>query len=111
MISVVKLDDVIKSVGKRTGYDLLGENEGCVNGCRCGVSIYTRTEYNLEHAGAHEDQEGFFVLEGHGKALIGDDEITLEPGVCFMVPAGVKHCMKREPDCEYCKVFWFHAAV
>ena len=43
--------------------------------------------------------------------MIGDDEIILEPGVCFVIPAGVKHTMKRETDCEFCKVFWFHAAV
>ncbi len=111
MIPYVKLDEVIASAGRRTGYNLLDENEGCVNGCRCGVSIYRRTEYDLSHATAHDDQEGFFVLEGRGRALIGDEELIMEPGMCFMVPAGVVHAMKRETDCEYCKVFWFHAAV
>ena len=43
--------------------------------------------------------------------MVGDDEIVLEPGVCFVVPAGVKHCMKCEQDSGFCKVFWFHAAV
>ena len=80
MISVAKLDDVIKNMGKRTGYELIGEKDGCVNGCRCGVSVYTREEYDLTHAGAHDDQEGFFVLEGRGRAMVGDDEIVLEPG-------------------------------
>ena len=47
MISVAKLDDVIKNMGKRTGYELIGEKDGCVNGCRCGVSVYTREEYDL----------------------------------------------------------------
>lgn len=110
MIAVTKLDDVIKEMGKRTGYELIGEKDGCVNGCRCGVSVYTRVEYD-SNPGAHDDQEGFFVLEGRGRAMIGDDEIILEPGVSFVIPAGVKHTMKREPDCEFCKVFWFHAAV
>ncbi len=55
MISVAKLDDVIKNMGKRTGYELIGEKDGCVNGCRCGVSVYTREEYDLTHAGAHDD--------------------------------------------------------
>ena len=31
MISVAKLDDVIKNMGKRTGYELIGEKDGCVN--------------------------------------------------------------------------------
>lgn len=73
--------------------------------------MYTREEYDLTHAGAHDDQEGFFVLEGRGRAMVGDDEIVLEPGVCFVVPAGVKHCMKCEQNSGFCKVFWFHAAV
>ena len=73
MISVAKLDDVIKNMGKRTGYELIGEKDGCVNGCRCGVSVYTREDYDLTHAGAHDDQEGFFVLEGRGRAMVGDD--------------------------------------
>lgn len=111
MIAVAKLEDVIKSMGKHTGYELIGEKDGCVNGCRCGVSVYTRSEYDLTHADAHDDQEGFFVLEGRGRAMVGDDEIMLEPGVCFVIPAGVKHCMKRESDCEFCKVFWFHSAL
>lgn len=111
MIQSVKLDEIISSMGKRTGYSLLDERHGCVNGCRCGVSIYTRTEYDLEHAGAHEDQEGFFVLEGRGRALVDGEEIIMEPGVCFMVPAGVSHAMKCDADCGCCRVFWFHAAV
>ena len=74
MIAVAKSDDIIEKTGKRTGYELIGEKDGCVNGCRCGVSVYT-------------------------------------PGVCFVVPAGVKHCMKCEQDSGFCKVFWFHAAV
>mgnify|MGYP004616341143 FL=1 len=111
MIAVAKSDDIIEKTGKRTGYELIGEKDGCVNGCRCGISVYTREEYDLAHAGAHDDQEGFFVLEGRGRAMVGGDEIVLEPGVCFVVPAGVKHCMKCEQDSEFCKVFWFHAAV
>ena len=110
MIQYVKLDEVIASAGSRTGYNLLDEKEGCVNGW-CGVSIYRRTEYDLIHATAHDDQEGFFVLEGRGRALIGGEELVMEPGVCFMVPPGVVHAMKRDADCEYCKVFWFHAVV
>lgn len=111
MIAVAKSDDIIEKTGKRTGYELIGEKDGCVNGCRCGISVYTRKKYDLAHAGAHDDQEGFFVLEGRGRAMVGDDEIVLEPGVCFVVPAGVKHCMKCEQDSGFCKVFWFHAAV
>ncbi len=37
MIPVVKLDEVIASLGERTGYNLLDEEQGCVNGSRRGI--------------------------------------------------------------------------
>lgn len=107
----VKLEDVMALSGEKTGYNLLDENNGCVNGCRCGVSIYKRKEYDLSHVGVHDDQEGFFVIEGSGRAMIGEEEIVMEPGTCFIVPAGVPHAMKSDENSEYCKVFWFHAAI
>lgn len=109
MIPFVTLSEVIKNEGLKTGYTLLDERHGCVNGSKCGVSIYTGEEYGP--ITAHDDQEGFFVIEGHGKALVGDTEIIMEPGVCFMVPAHTGHATKKDKDCEYCKVFWFHAAI
>lgn len=109
MIPFVKLEEVLACEGKKTGYTLLDERHGCVNGSKCGVSFYKMEEYGK--VGCHDDQEGFFVLEGHGKALIGGEEIILEPGVTFMVPAHVEHCMKKDKDCDVCKVFWFHAAI
>ncbi len=111
MIPYVNLSEVMEREGRKTGYTLLDERHGCVNGSRCGVSFYTREEYREKGVGVHEDQEGFFVLEGTGKALIGDEEIDLKPGVCFMVPAKTPHIMKKSKDCDVCKVFWFHAAV
>ena len=109
MIPYVKLDEIMARDGMRVGYTLLDENQGCVNGCRMGISFYSMDEYGK--ATAHDDQEGFFVLEGQGRALIDGEEIIMEPGMAFMVPAGVTHVMKREPGYKYCKVLWFHGAV
>lgn len=109
MVPYVKLEEVIKEQGEKLGYLLLGEEQGCVNGCCFGVSVYTEKEYG--EAAAHEDQEGFYVLEGFGKAMIGGEEIALEPGMAFVVPAGVEHVMKAAENSAVCKVLWFHAAV
>lgn len=109
MIPYVRLDEVMEKAGKRTGYTLLDERHGCVNGCRLGISVYVLDEYGS--ANAHEDQEGFFVLEGRGMALIDGEELVLEPGMAFMIPAGTPHAMKRDKDYDYCKVLWFHGAV
>ncbi len=109
MVPYVRMEDIIKQDSAKVGYTLLDERQGCVNGCRCGVSIYRQEEYGA--ANAHEDQEGFLVLEGCGRALIDGEELLLEPGMAFMIPAGVPHAMRREAGSEYCKVFWFHGAV
>ena len=108
MIPFVKESEVIAAEGERTGYNLIDERHGCKNGAKCGISFYTRTEF---HEGAeHDDQEGFYVLEGKGYARIDGEVLTMEPGVSFVIPAHTNHSMRRDPDYEYCKVFWFHAA-
>ena len=111
MIPYVKLQELMEknSDNPRSSYTLLDESMGCVNGCRCGISFYNWTEY--KKGSAHEDQEGFFVLEGKGYAMIGGEEMVMEPGMAFMVPAGVEHAMKCDPAYEYCKVLWFHGAI
>lgn len=106
----VRLEEALASRQPgRSGYTLLDEKNGCTNGCRCGVSIYSNTEFP-EFYGAHEDQEGFLVLEGEGTARLGDLEFDIKPGDSFLAAPGVRHtikCKNKEPV----KVFWFHSAV
>ncbi|HEY9053732.1 MAG TPA: cupin domain-containing protein [Rectinemataceae bacterium] len=90
-------------------YPLLSGQNGCRAGCRTGVLAYVQEEY--KQGGVHEDQEGFFVMEGRGRALVGEEELPLSPGACFIVPPGTYHSIKKDPECEYVKVFFFHAAV
>lgn len=104
MVPYNTLENLLKENPR--GGELLGEKDGLVNGARCGISTYTRTEY--EHMDVHDDQEGFYVLEGHGKAMVGDEEIIMKPGVTFFVPTGTPHGTKRDSDCEFCRVLWFH---
>lgn len=110
MIPYVNANEILAKT-TTIGCNLLTEEDGCVNGCKCGISRYTATEYDAGGGPAHDDQEGFLVLEGTGSALIDGIEYEMKPGICFIVPAGVKHTMKKTGDCKYCKVFWFHAAV
>lgn len=92
-----------------TTYRMLNESHGCVAGFSSGITIHTATEY--PPAGAHDDQEGFVVMEGSGWAKVGDEERHLEPEMCFVAPAGVPHAMKRDPDSPHLKVCWFHGAI
>ena len=57
----------------------------------------------------HEDEEfGFAVLEGAGWAKVGEEECRIEPDMCFVAPAGVKHRDEADPGSEHVKVCWFH---
>ena len=105
----VNLEDVIKEQGACRSYTLLAEEQGCVNGCKCGVTIYDETEYGK--GGVHQDQEGFMVLSGHGMAMVAGEEFPIKEGTCFIAPAGCHHVAKRDPDSEPMKIFWFHSAV
>lgn len=88
---------------------LLNEENGCQAGCRAGLLMYTQLEYI--QGGVHEDQEGFYVLEGTGKAIVAKNEFLLSPGICFIVPPRHYHAIKRDAECDFIKLFFFHAAV
>ena len=88
-------------------YPLLGEAQGCTNGCCAGISYYSATEYTP--IAIHEDQEGFLVLSGRGWAKIGEEEFWVEPDTAFIAPKGTAHQMKSADKEETLTVFWFHA--
>mgnify|MGYP003304698282 CR=1 FL=1 len=50
-----------------SSFSLLGEEQGCMNGCCAGISYYSETEYTP--IAVHEDQEGFVVLSGTTRAM------------------------------------------
>ena len=103
------LRKLIEQDDKKNGYVLLDEKNGCVAGCRCGVSIYRSTEYG--RGDAHEDQEGFFVLSGKGLARVGEKEFEVHEGMAFLVPAGVWHTLRSISEAQALNVLWFHSAV
>lgn len=88
-------------------YPLLGEEQGCTNGCCAGISYYSDTEYTPP--AVHEDQEGFMVRSGRGWARIGEEEFEVEKDTAFIAPKGTPHQMKSSSDGEPLTVFWFHA--
>jgi mannose-6-phosphate isomerase-like protein (cupin superfamily) len=42
----------------------------------------------------HEDDEGFYVLEGELTLYVGDEETVLEPGRFLNAPSGVPHTFR-----------------
>lgn len=88
---------------------LLGPAQGGRAGCRAGVLYYRQTAYL--QGGVHDDQEGFYVLEGTGAARVGEVEFPLSPGSCFLAPPGVYHAIRRDETCPWIKLFYFHASA
>ena len=79
------------------------------NGCSAGVTFCPHTEYGKP--AAHEDQEGFFVIEGTGFLCMDGQDIPVKPDTVIILPPGVTHTFKRNADSVPLKFFWFHAAV
>lgn len=86
---------------------LLGEAQGCKNGCCAGISYYRSVEYTPP--AVHDEQEGFLVLSGSGWACVGEEEFEIGPGVAFLAPAGTVHRLKNSREGSALEVFWFHA--
>lgn len=87
---------------------LLDESNGCRGECLAGISVYQRREFSEPQC--HGFQEGFYVISGSGLALVGNEDFSIEEGMTFLVPVGVRHTLKCAPNCDSVKVFWFHSA-
>ena len=81
MIPYTTLDSIIAQMPERTGHTLLDEDQGVCKRVSYGRILYRNTEYHMPQK--HDDQEGFFVLDGKGYALIDGEEIPLLPGTAF----------------------------
>lgn len=95
--------------GKRS-IKFLTEANGCVNGCCSGVTIYSETEFD-SNPGYHDNQEGFFVLEGEGYAWLDGEEFPVKAGDSFIALPGVRHTVRASSADKPVKVFWFHSGV
>ena len=91
------------------GGSLIDNTNGGVNGFCMGLSEYFTTEFGAE--GIHEDQEGFYVLEGNGMAKIGNKIFAIEKGDSFIVPANTPHVLKKDKNSVDLKVLWAHGAI
>jgi mannose-6-phosphate isomerase-like protein (cupin superfamily) len=88
---------------------LIGTAQGAVKGYCLGLTICTSETY--ASTGIHDDQEGFYVIEGHGMARMGDVEFEIRPGTAFLAKAGMPHSVRKFPDSVPLKLLWSHGAV
>jgi len=81
-----------------TTYPMLDERHGCVAGFKSGISVYTALEYRLP--ACMKTRKVLSCWKARDRQKVGDEECRLEPEMCFIAPAGVLHCIKRDPDSE-----------
>lgn len=107
----ITAEEVIEKQGKdQRGYRFLTEENGCVNGCASGTTVYADYQFS-DRPGRHADQEGFYVLEGEGFAKLDDLEFPIKAGDSFVALPGVAHTVRTREGCTPVKVFWFHSAI
>ena len=107
----VTLEEVIEKQGEnQRTYRFLTAENGCVNGFASGITVYAGNEFS-DHPGAHDDQEGFYVLEGEGYAKLDDLVFPIKAGDSFVALPGVKHTIRTKEGCKPVKVFWFHSGI
>jgi len=47
---------------------------------------------NTSNLHTHDDvEEIFYVISGHGRIRVGDEEEAIEPGSCIYIPVGLPH--------------------
>lgn len=84
--------------------ELLTDKNGCRAGCRTGLLYYRQTEYI--QGGVHDDQEGFFVLEGNGWAKMGEREFPIAPGFKLHSTSGNVALYPQKSKLSLCKIIF-----
>lgn len=88
--------------------NLIDESNGAQNHFSMGISEYFAEEFG--YMGVHNVQEGFYILEGSGYAKVGSEVFPISKGDSFLVPAGVKHVLKKDKESKNLKVLWSHGS-
>lgn len=73
-------------------WDFFRENETPCVGYRAMFNHFYNKEYIVPY-GVHDDHEGFYVIAGTGKMVIGMEEFDLKPGVSMVAPGNVPHAI------------------
>jgi mannose-6-phosphate isomerase-like protein (cupin superfamily) len=89
-----------------TGYPIFTNDNAPVPGLVSGVGIFHLDEF--PPAAVHDDHEGFYVINGSGRARVGDEEFAIAAGSSFVAPAGVLHAIRKDRECGELRIFWFH---
>jgi mannose-6-phosphate isomerase-like protein (cupin superfamily) len=94
-VASLKSQDVYRiSSGDTNRFIILhrrGGKEGSYIQCLEIFDPYGQTPPNVHHYAI----EQFFVLHGHGQALVGNESIPLSPGDTLVVPPEISHIIRN----------------
>ena len=103
-----KYQEVVEYPGSHS-WDFFWEGASPCNGYRAMYNLFYNEEYIVPY-GIHEDHEGFYVISGTGKMIIGEEEFDLEPGVSMVAPANVPHAIRKTSQQDL-EIFLYHFPV
>lgn len=46
----------------------------------------------------HASEELYFILSGHGRMRLGEEEFAIGPGDTILIPPGTPHCLRNSGD-------------
>jgi quercetin dioxygenase-like cupin family protein len=58
----------------------------------------------------HKVEEVFYVIEGSGTAIVGDEEVAVDAGDALLAPAGELHGFRNDSGASLRMVFFYPAA-
>ncbi|AEV29239.1 cupin domain-containing protein [Sphaerochaeta pleomorpha str. Grapes] len=96
---------VIKNFPGAISQIVFDEENSPITGFSAMVNEFQNTEFLP--FGIHEDNEGFFVLEGTGSMIVADEEFAISAGFSMIVPAHTVHAIRKTGEAKL-KIFLFH---
>ncbi|MBU7023592.1 MAG: cupin domain-containing protein [Theionarchaea archaeon] len=105
----VNAEDIsgIKKIPERTSKLLIsGKTHGATN-LSMGMAIVPSGSEIPWHEHP-EQQEVMMVVEGKGRAIIGDEEEVVTPGSTFFVPEGIRHRVQSIGNGDL-KIVWCYS--
>ena len=86
--------EVFTDTNSVVSYPLFDAGNAPVSGCAVMVNHFRNRAYPAD-LGVHDDNEGFYVVEGTGKYIIRGREYDLRAGTSMFAPAGMPHGLKN----------------
>lgn len=83
--------------------DLLNEWWGATNEFSSRFTTYNTKDMLIKEK--HDYQEMFYVTEGYGWAMVGENEFPVYPGACWLVPPKTSHGIRCAETSEALKLF------